>query len=170
MRRQAVPSILCNQRAIRQDLTGVSLLFSWQRITAGHGSRGKILEELSNASRFASTYRPVPSQRPVLGGCPPPPPPRIRVSWPHPSTGHGRRAGWCRRRSFGGVRCAGTDSVKPLAFHATWKPTFNISPISNITFHVARFLRESLNASNNRYSRLHLFSGSYGHANRSDPA
>lgn len=28
MRRQAGPSILCNQRAIQQDLTGVSLLFS----------------------------------------------------------------------------------------------------------------------------------------------
>ena len=74
MRRQAGPSILCNQPAIRQDLTGVALLFSWQRITAGHGSRGIIVEELSNASRFAPTYRPLPSQRPILGGCPPPPP------------------------------------------------------------------------------------------------
>ena len=60
--------------------------------------------------------------------------------------------------------------VRPLAFHATWNPTFNISPISNITFHVARFLRDSLYASNIRYNGLHLFGGSYGHAGRPDPA
>jgi len=60
--------------------------------------------------------------------------------------------------------------IRPLAFHATWNLTFNISPLSNITFHVARFLRDSLYASNIRYNRLHLFSGSYGHADRPDPA
>jgi len=60
--------------------------------------------------------------------------------------------------------------VRPLAFHATWNPTFYISPISNITLHVARFLRDSLYASNIRYNGLHLFSGSYGHADRPDPA
>ena len=63
-----------------------------------------------------------------------------------------------------------TPPVRPLAFHATWKPTFNISSISNITFHVARFLRDSLYASNIRYKGLHIFSGSYGHADRPDPA
>jgi len=60
--------------------------------------------------------------------------------------------------------------VRPLAFHATWKPTFNISSISNITLHVARFLRDSLYASKNRYNGLHPFSGSYGHADRPGPA
>jgi len=63
-----------------------------------------------------------------------------------------------------------TQPVRPLAFHATWNPTFNISPTLNITFHVARFLRDSLYASNIRYNGLHLFSGSYGHADRPDPA
>jgi len=55
-------------------------------------------------------------------------------------------------------------TVRPLAFHATWKPTFTISSLSKVTFHVARFLRDSLYASNICYSGLHLFSGSYGHA------
>jgi len=63
-----------------------------------------------------------------------------------------------------------TATVRPLAFHATWKPIFNISSISSITFHVARFLRDSLYTSNIRYNGLHLFSGSYGHADRPDPA
>jgi len=69
-----------------------------------------------------------------------------------------------------GVFSCGALGVRPLALHATWKPTFNISCISNITFHVARFRRDSLYASNIRYNGLHLLSGSYGHADRPDPA
>jgi len=38
--------------------------------------------------------------------------------------------GWC-------AVSPDTQVVRPLAFQATWKPTFNISSISNITFHVA---------------------------------
>jgi len=60
--------------------------------------------------------------------------------------------------------------VRPLAFHATWNPTFTISSLSNVTFHVAHFLRDSLYASNICYNGLHLFSGSYGHADRPDLA
>ena len=60
--------------------------------------------------------------------------------------------------------------VRPLAFHATWNLTFTISSLSNVTFHVARFLRDSLYASNICYNGLHLFSGSYGHADRPDLA
>jgi len=60
--------------------------------------------------------------------------------------------------------------VRPLAFHATWKPTFNFSSNSNIIFYLVRFPRDSLYASNIRYSGLHLSSGSYGHAHRPDPA
>ena len=62
------------------------------------------------------------------------------------------------------------EAVRPLAFHATWNPTFTISSLSNVTFHVARFLRDSLYASNICYNGLHLFSGSYGHADRPDLA
>jgi len=69
-----------------------------------------------------------------------------------------------------GILSAARATVRPLAFHATWNPTFNISHNSNITFHVARFLRDSLYASNIRYNGLHLFSESYGHADRPDPA
>ena len=65
---------------------------------------------------------------------------------------------------------AGGSGVKPLAFHATWNPTFTISSLSNVTFHVARFFRDSLYASNICYNGLHLFSGSYGHADRPDLA
>jgi len=64
----------------------------------------------------------------------------------------------------------GVAAVRPLAFHATWTPTLNISSLSSITFHVARFLRDSLYVSNIRYNGLHHFSGSYGHADRPDPA
>jgi len=50
-----------------------------------------------------------------------------------------------------------------LDFHATWLPTFNLlstfHPLSNLTFHVARFLSDSLCASNTRYNGLHLLSG-----------
>jgi len=63
-----------------------------------------------------------------------------------------------------------TQGVRRLAFHTTRKPTLNISSVSNITFHVACFLRDSLYASNIRYNGLHLFSGRYGHADRPDPA
>jgi len=69
-----------------------------------------------------------------------------------------------------GTRQGGGGGVRPLAFHATWNPTFTISSLTNVTFHVARFLRDSLYASNIRYNGLHLFSGSYGHADRPDPA
>jgi len=48
-----------------------------------------------------------------------------------------------------------------LTFHATWLPSFNLlfmfHPLSNITFHVARFLSDSLFASNTRYNGLHFF-------------
>jgi len=82
------------------------------------------------------------------------------------------RCSSCPRQWRNSSRCSPlcTANVRPLAFHATWNPTFYISPISNITFHVARFLRDSLYASNIRYNGLHLFSGSYGHADRPDPA
>jgi len=77
-------------------------------------------------------------------------------------------------KSVPGAHLIGGESrsatVRPLAFHATWNPTFNISPMSSITFHVARFLRDSLYASNIRYNGLHLFRGSYLHADRPDPA
>jgi len=63
-----------------------------------------------------------------------------------------------------------TCLVRPLALYATWKRTFHILSISNLTFHVARFLRDSLYASNIRYNGLYLFSGSYGHADRPDLA
>jgi len=63
---------------------------------------------------------------------------------------------------------------KALALHATWLPTFNLlstfQPLSNPTFHVARFLSDSLYASNTRYNDLHLFGGSYGHADHPDMA
>jgi len=59
-------------------------------------------------------------------------------------------------------------NCKALAFDATWLPTFNListfHPLSNLTFHVARFLSDSLYASSTRYNGLHLFGGSYGHA------
>jgi len=42
--------------------------------------------------------------------------------------------------------------------------------LSNVTFHVARFLSASLYASNTRYNGVHLFGGSYGHANHRDTA
>jgi len=84
----------------------------------------------------------------------------------HPATD---RAAWASTTRFTGTGVA-AGGVRPLAFHATWNPTFNISPNSNITFHVARFLRDSLYASNIRYNGLHLFSGSNGHADRPDPA
>ena len=73
-------------------------------------------------------------------------------------------------RPSGEVVSCGALGVRPLAFHATWKSTFNISSISNITLHVAGFLRDSLYASNIRCNGVHLFSGSYGHADRPDPA
>jgi len=69
---------------------------------------------------------------------------------------------------FQGAR--GKGFLRPLVLHATWKPTFNFSSNANITFHVARFLRVSLQPSHIRYSGLHVFSRSYGHVDRPDPA
>jgi len=63
---------------------------------------------------------------------------------------------------------------KALAVHATWLPTFNListfHPLSNLIFHAARFLSDSLYASNTRYNGLHLFCGNYGHADHPDTA
>jgi len=116
-------------------------------------------QQATHNSQQSARPAPLPLTSPVtLPGClliPPPPPHPL----PPPRPLH-------RRLPLP----SNFMSVRPLAFHVTWNPTFNISPISNITFHVARFLRDSLYASNICYNGLHLFSGSYGHADRPDPA
>jgi len=71
--------------------------------------------------------------------------------------------------------CSGvSERCKALALHATWLATFSLlstlHALSNLTFHVARFLSDSLYASNTRYNGLHLFGGSYGHASHPDTA
>ena len=78
------------------------------------------------------------------------------------------RDGYQRTRLDVGTLGHVGDAVRPLAFHATWSLLSTCHP--NITFHVALLLRDSLYASNIRYNGLHLLSGSYGHADRPDPA